>query len=115
MSSQPHSDMQWRRTNGSIGHYSGPLIDLGHGIPRRIPSYGIRAALFDLAFGYVSGFPVRDILTFSARSLFPQAGRVAFVEIDPEDARPTNLTAVISVDLAEYDQAIIDSARSKQS
>jgi hypothetical protein len=64
--------MQWRRRNGTTGHYTGPLVDLGLGIPRRMRDHGIRRALYDLAFGYVSGFPVRDILPFALRSLFPQ-------------------------------------------
>ena len=66
------SDMQWRRANGRMGSYEGPLVDLGQGIPRRMGDHGIRRALYDIAFGYVSGFPVRDILAFSWRSLFPQ-------------------------------------------
>jgi hypothetical protein len=46
--------------------------------------HGIRRALYDVAFGYVSGFPITDILTFSAQALIPhrqiptvQAERVA--------------------------------------
>lgn len=64
--------MQWRKANGDFGAYTGPLVDLGQGIPRRMRDHGIRRALFDLAFGYVSGFPVRDIIPFALRSLFPQ-------------------------------------------
>lgn len=67
----PHGDMQWRRANGTTGTYTGPLLDLGHGIPRDLPGWGIRRALFDIAFGYVSGFPIRDILAFSLRSVLP--------------------------------------------
>ena len=63
------SDMQWRRADGTTGEYRGELVDLGHGIPRHIPQWGPRRALFDLAFGYVSGFPIRDILPFALRSL----------------------------------------------
>jgi hypothetical protein len=36
--------------------------------------HGIRRAVYDLAFGYASGFPVRDILPFALRSLLPQRG-----------------------------------------
>jgi hypothetical protein len=64
-------DMTWRRADGTMGEYHGDLIELGLGIPRNTRSWGIRRALFDLAFGYVSGFPVRDIIPFSLRSLFP--------------------------------------------
>lgn len=66
------SDMQWRKANGDVGDYEGPLVDLGQGIPRRMRDHGFRRAVFDLAFGYVSGFPLRDIIPFSLRSLFPQ-------------------------------------------
>lgn len=68
--------MQWRRADGSTGQYIGPLDDLGYGIPRNPPtSWGPRQALFDLAFGYVSGFPITDVLVFSARSLLPPRRR----------------------------------------
>ena len=68
-----YGDMQWRRRDGSVGTYRGPLYPLGYGIPRaRHKSWGVQRALFDLAFGYTSGFPVRDILPFAARSLFPR-------------------------------------------
>lgn len=67
-----HGDMQWKRADGTIGTYTGPLDDLGYGIPRNPRTqWGIRRAIFDLAFGYVSGFPIRDVLAFSARSLLP--------------------------------------------
>jgi hypothetical protein len=66
------SDMQWRRADGSTGEYFGPLFELGQGIPRNLPDHGFRRALFDLALGYVSGFPVRDIIPFAFRSLWPQ-------------------------------------------
>lgn len=65
------SDMQWRKANGQTGEYTGPLMPLGHGIPRCMRDFGIRRAIFDLAFGYASGFPVRDIIPFAIRSLFP--------------------------------------------
>lgn len=71
MPETPDADMTWRRADGSIGEYRGELIELGMGIPRNLGAHGIRRALFDLAFGYVSGFPVRDILPFAVRSLFP--------------------------------------------
>jgi hypothetical protein len=66
-------EMHWRRADGSMGEYAGPLRDLGHGIPRPDHGPGIRRALFDLAFGYVSGFPVRDILAY----VFPGSFREA--------------------------------------
>jgi hypothetical protein len=71
-----HGQMQWRRADGSFAEYSGPLDDLGYGIPRNPETgWGIRRALFDLAFGYVSGFPILDVIAFSARSLFPPRRR----------------------------------------
>lgn len=76
------ADMTWRRANGSTGEYHGELIELGMGIPRRIPPHGIRRVLYDLAFGYVSGFPVRDIIPFALRSLFP-VGTIAGAEAQP--------------------------------
>lgn len=67
-----HGEMQWRRANGSFAEYVGPLDDLGYGIPRNPgASWGLRRAVFDLAYGYVSGFPVGDVLAFAIRSLFP--------------------------------------------
>lgn len=70
-----HGDMQWRRADGTIAEYTGPLDDLGYGIPRNPrTAWGIRRALFDLAYGYVSGFPILDVLAFSARSLLPPRG-----------------------------------------
>lgn len=77
-------DMEWRKANGEDGTYSGPLVALGHGIPRKLGPHGIGRAIFDLAFGYVSGFPVRDIIAFSARSLFPSSGQtlVPVLEVD---------------------------------
>lgn len=68
----PVGDMQWRKADGSTGEYHGLLHDLGYGIPRNPrTSWGLRRAVFDLAFGYVSGFPMWDIIVFSTRSLFP--------------------------------------------
>lgn len=80
-------EMQWRKANGETGSYSGPLVALGHGIPRKAGSFGVRRAIYDAAFGYVSGFPVRDIFAFSVRSLFPQRtlSVVAADAIEPYD------------------------------
>lgn len=81
---QDAGDMQWRRADGSTGTYEGPLFDLGYGIPRRIPAYGLRRSLFDLAFGYVSGFPVRDIIPFTLRSLLPSKPATVTLHPCPE-------------------------------
>ena len=70
--SHSDADMTWRRADGTFGEYRGELIELGMGIPRPMGAHGIRRAAFDLAFGYTSGFPLRDILPFAARSLFPR-------------------------------------------
>lgn len=74
------SDMQWRKANGQTGTYTGPTVELGKAIPRNTPPFGIRRALFDFAFGYVNGFPLWDVLVFSARSLFPSRALKATVE-----------------------------------
>lgn len=39
-------------------------LNLGRGSFRDLPQYGIRRALWDIAFGYVSGFPKRAILYY---------------------------------------------------
>jgi len=84
-------EMYWRRADGSQGEYVGPLRDLGHGIPRPDHGPGIRRALFDLAFGYVSGFPVRDILAYVLRSSFREGpvleATAEEVADDAQDAR----------------------------
>lgn len=70
-------DMQWIRWNGRTGRYDGDLIELGQGIPRKMREWGLRRALFDLAYGYTSGFPVRDIIPFALRRLLPGTPRRA--------------------------------------
>lgn len=87
----PHTgDMQWRRADGTMGTYHGPLKSLGHGIPRPMRDHGFRRALFDLAYGYTSGFPVRDILPFALRSLFRQRLNSAYTVMGPAEP-PTSL------------------------
>ena len=39
-------------------------VDLGNGAMRNYPRFGFRRMLWDFCFGYVSGYPVRDILAF---------------------------------------------------
>jgi len=78
--------MQWRKADGSTGRYSGPLQSLGHGIPRPMRDWGVRRAVFDFCFGYVSGFPLRDILAYSLRSLFPQ--KTLYAEVEWLDEQP---------------------------
>lgn len=64
--------MTCSRADGTFAEYTGPLDDLGYGIPRNPrTTWGIRRALFDLAYGYVSGFPILDVLVFAARALLP--------------------------------------------
>ncbi len=59
-------------------------MDLGRGV-WRTPDYGIRRALWDAAFGYVSGFRKRDILYYVlTRSL---SSRVEARVIAAEQAR----------------------------
>jgi len=83
--------VQWRRADGTTGEYEGHVRDLGHGIPRRDSGPGVRRAVFDLAFGYVSGFPVRDILAFVLRSSFREGpvleATAEEVPDDPQDAQ----------------------------
>lgn len=45
-------------------------------------AWGLRRALFDLAFGYVSGFPVRDIVPFVLLSLLPRSAREAATDVE---------------------------------
>lgn len=62
-------DMEELRTNPVGVHY------LGFGVNpiRYTLKHGIRRAIYDFAFGYVSGFPVRDILPWVWRfSLSPK-------------------------------------------
>jgi hypothetical protein len=72
--------MQWRKADGTMRVYEGPLLNLGRGIPRPMRDHGVRRALFDFAYGYASGFPVRDVLAFSFRSLWPSRPMDAIVE-----------------------------------
>lgn len=78
------NDLQWMKANGEIGEYKGPTIALGKGIPRKMGEHGFRRAMFDLALGYASGFPVRDIIPFVMRSLFPQGVREAALVEEPD-------------------------------
>ena len=78
-------EVAWRRADGTTGKYTGPIRELGQGIPRGDSGPGIRRALFDLAFGYVSGFPVRDILAY----VFPGSFRAApILEAAAEEVVP---------------------------
>jgi len=66
-------EMQWVGLGGKTAKYHGPLFELGEGVPRNVPDQGVRRAIFDACFGYVSGFPVRDIAYFVVtRSLWRQ-------------------------------------------
>lgn len=69
-----HGEMRWARRDGTVGSYIGPLTELGQGIPRprstRPIVYRLQRALWHLALGYVSGFPVRDILAFTRRGFW---------------------------------------------
>lgn len=59
-------------------------MELGRGC-FRTPDYGIRRALWDAAFGYVSGFRKRDIIYYLlTRSLSP---RIAARTIAAEQKR----------------------------
>lgn len=53
--------------------YEGELFDLGFGIPRRVPAFGFRSAVWHFCFGYMSGFPVSHILYFVATRCFVPA------------------------------------------
>lgn len=85
--------MRWAHRDGTAAVYVGPLIDLGQGIPRprshRPLIYRMQRALWHLTFGYASGFPVRDIVAFTARGFWsipiPTDAPAAIVEAyDPE-------------------------------
>lgn len=66
--------MTWRHRDGTPAEYVGPLTELGRGIPRkrsRRPfAYRMQRAAWHLALGYVSGYPVRDILAFTIRGFW---------------------------------------------
>lgn len=74
--------MQWRGPRGESVWYEGPMFDLGYGIKGRHQDRGIRGLVWDLAFGYVSGFPVSHILHYALTHVFrPKAverGRLKF-------------------------------------
>ena len=71
---RPTGTMQWARRDGTMAEYAGELIDLGHGIPRprsrRPMVYRMQRAVWHLSFGYVSGFPIIDVLAFTARAFW---------------------------------------------
>lgn len=72
---------------GTIREIATPF-DLGYGVMRASKRYGIRRAVWDIAYGYVSGFRKRDIAYFVlTRSLSGRVSRrvmqregVAFVD-----------------------------------
>lgn len=73
-------EMSWLGAGGAT-RTAPAVLDLGWttgaNFPRR--KYGIRRALWDIAFGYVSGFPLRDIAYFvRTRSLSGRARHTAF-------------------------------------
>jgi len=39
-------------------------LEMGRGSFRNLPPFGLRRAVWDAAFGYISGFPKRDILYY---------------------------------------------------
>jgi hypothetical protein len=60
-STEPHdpTNVQYVAWGGTTRTLT-TTIDLGRGV-HRTPDYGIRRAIWDAAFGYVSGFRKRDI------------------------------------------------------
>ena len=86
-------EVTWRRANGTTGVYKGEVWELGVGIPRHLPEWGLRRALSDLAYGYTSGFPLRDIIPYCLRALFPPSGRIPTVHAEPIEDHPQAASA----------------------
>lgn len=86
--------MQWRGWGDRPREYTGDLRYLGWGVPRPRAERGTwRRIVWDLAFGYVSGFPKRDIVWY-----------VWKVSIRRPPARP--LAAIVTeIDAADVDPA----------
>jgi len=69
-----HGSMQWCGTAWAGRAYTGPLQELGQGIPRKFKLGGLKEFAYHLAFGYTSGFPLRDIIYWSTMvTFFPRA------------------------------------------
>jgi hypothetical protein len=72
----PHEigTLPWVDWHGRAQTYTGPLRELGRGIPRprsrRPMIYRMQRAAWHLALGYASGFPVRDVLAFTLRGFW---------------------------------------------
>lgn len=70
-----NGEIRWGRRDGTVGVYTGPVLDLGDGIPRptstRPTIYRLQRMVWHLALGYVSGFPVRDIVVYALREFWP--------------------------------------------
>lgn len=84
----PHDgEVRWGRRDGTVGVYVGPVIALGDGIPRprsRNPLfYRMQRFAWHVAFGYVSGFPVRDILAYALREWWPIEDVTDVPTVDP--------------------------------
>jgi hypothetical protein len=62
MSERPEF-VYWVQRDGSPARAEA-AVDLGWGIERAYPRRGFRRMLWDFCFGYVSGYPVRDVLAF---------------------------------------------------
>lgn len=54
-------------------------LNMGRGSFRNVPAYGLRKAIWDAAFGYISGFSIRSITYYVlTRSLSPRIWHYAF-------------------------------------
>lgn len=74
---------------------------LGEAHHRPMGDYGLRRALWDIAFGYVSGFRILDIAWFVlTRSLHP---RITELALRREGIEVTNGIPVAVIEYADHD------------
>lgn len=103
--------MRWARRDGTVGSYIGPVRDLGEGIPRprstRPLIYRMQRALWHLAFGYVSGFPILDVVAFTVRGFWgidtPMGAPAVVVELTDAELTPSApMTEADYLDLCRF-------------
>lgn len=76
MTNRTHRPIQYVRFGGGTGEVPTDF-DMGRG-RHRTPAFGLRRAVWDAAFGYISGFPLSAIVYYVAtRSLHPAIERRA--------------------------------------
>jgi hypothetical protein len=76
------TELQWLGVGGKSRVFQGDLFFLGWAVPRGLPVTGFRRAWWDFCFGYVSGFPLRDIFYYIATRSFSSRERFSEGEFD---------------------------------